>query len=787
MAESKEEVSLGKKKQTKGKPNKKPKFNNNKNNRKKDGDDEVTALQEQYEQIDISTVKSFAHLPISKLTLRGLKESKYTVPTDIQRNTIKLALNGKDILGASQTGSGKTLAFLVPLLEILYCNKWSRFEGVGAIIITPTRELAYQIFETLRNIGQYHDFSAGLIIGGQNLRFERGRMDQVNIIVCTPGRLLQHMDENPLFDCTQMKVLVLDEADKCLDMGFADTMNAIVANLPEDRQTMLFSATQTKDVKHLARLSLKDPSYVSVHEHVTPKDLKQSYVVCELHDKMAMLWSFIKNHLKQKVIIFMSSCKQVKYTFEIFSKLRPGVSLMALYGTLHQQRRMDIYNSFCTKQFAILFATDIASRGLDFPSVNWVVQMDCPEDTETYIHRVGRTARFKSGGESLLLLMPSELAMVDALENKKIPIEKIDINADFIKDPVRRMQSFLAMDPELKDTAQRAFKSYAKAVNFMKNKDVFKIQELDTDKYAYSLGLANPPRIRFLQRMNKQSNAGASVNNNRTVFDSNDESDDELPSKAPGNPLFSVADDDDDIITLKRKDHDVELGEGEVLEVIGRQSSKKAISKAKAVKKLINKKIVANSKITFDDDGEAMTDNVRNKKRSEVALEYEKKQVSGIDIEEAKEMLREEDRFDKQVFREKVKAKHKEEKKKLKEQRKKDKEDEDEGEKDDFGSDEESEYEPDLSWLPDPDKVYGQKDDGDSDEFYEGKRGDDDDDNDDDHEEEVEEEKPQKKSKKRKLLEPDSKPKKKKNKLADIGANLDVNEAEELAMMLLSK
>lgn len=222
---------------------------------------------------------------------------------------------------------------------------------------------------------------------------------------------------------------MLDEADRCLDMGFAATMNAIVANLPLARQTLLFSATQTKSVKDLARLSLKDPSYVSVHEnreHSTPSELQQSYVICKLEDKLSIIWSFIKNHLKQKSIIFFSSCKQAKYAFEILSKLRPGTSLMALYGTLHQLRRMDIYDTFCRKSSAVLFATDLAARGLDFPQVHWVVQADCPEDPATYIHRVGRTARFSRGGESLLLLLESEKTMVEELQKNKIPINKIE-------------------------------------------------------------------------------------------------------------------------------------------------------------------------------------------------------------------------------------------------------------------------------------------------------------------------------------------------------------------------
>ncbi|KAK5649867.1 hypothetical protein RI129_000896 [Pyrocoelia pectoralis] len=169
----------------------------------------IEELNQKCKDIVASDCKTFNDFPLSSNTLKGLNESKYVNPTDIQRETILLALQGKDVLGAAQTGSGKTLAFLIPILETMYCNQWTHLDGLGALVITPTRELALQIFEVLRKVGKYHNFSAGLIIGGKDLKFERKRMDQCNIIICTPGRLLQHMDENPLFDCFNMKVCLL--------------------------------------------------------------------------------------------------------------------------------------------------------------------------------------------------------------------------------------------------------------------------------------------------------------------------------------------------------------------------------------------------------------------------------------------------------------------------------------------------------------------------------------------------------------------------------------------------
>lgn len=144
--------------------------------------------------------------------MQGLKDCHYIKPTKIQKETIGLSLQGKDILGAAKTGSGKTLAFIIPILEILFCEQWTTLDGLGALVITPTRELAYQIYETLLKVGVHHDFSAGLIIGGKDLKFERKRVNQCNIIICTPGRLLQHMDENPLFDCVNLKVSFVSES-----------------------------------------------------------------------------------------------------------------------------------------------------------------------------------------------------------------------------------------------------------------------------------------------------------------------------------------------------------------------------------------------------------------------------------------------------------------------------------------------------------------------------------------------------------------------------------------------
>ncbi|XP_013139367.1 PREDICTED: probable ATP-dependent RNA helicase DDX10 [Papilio polytes] len=787
----------------KQKKSKKDKFKLYKPKKKKSSEEDgaIQYLQAQYDKINPDAVKTFKDFPLSQKTLKGLKDNNYVTPTEIQRQAIGYALQGKDILGAAKTGSGKTLAFLIPILENLFCKKWTRLDGVGALVISPTRELAYQIYETLRKVGGLHDFSAGLIIGGQNLKFERKRMDQINILICTPGRLLQHMDENPLFDCSHLQILVLDEADRCLDMGFETTMNAIIENLPQERQTLLFSATQTKSVKDLARLSLSFPTYVAPHEQaetVTPESLQQSYIVCEIDEKIGILWSFIRNHLKQKVLVFMATCKQVKYTYDLFCKLRPGVSLLALYGTLHQEKRERIYNEFCRKSNVVLFATDLASRGLDFPRVNWVIQMDCPEDVETYIHRAGRTARGVLGkGEGLLMLLPHEEKIVEDLKKSKIPINKIAVDPSKVVAPQRKIEGLLSDNTDLKQTAQRAFVSYVKSIFLMKNKEVFNVHLLDTDAYARSLGLIIPPRIRFLHKNLKGYNPPKKepdVEQNYDVIDKlkakvendggTDQSSDEDEKPAPQDkktkkltkelPKFDFHNDadseEDEFLQVKKANVDVKLPIEEEDHITSKKK-KKPLTKAAVAKKLLKKKIKVNTQVKFTEDGDAIEDEKKDVK-SDLAKQFINENVGGIDIEKAKEVLKEEDKFDKIRFREKVKAKHKEQKRKLKNKKKEEAE-----EQDDFGSQSESDG-PDLSWLPDPDKIYGKKDSG-SENNQSNTEDVSDSDEDKYH-----------RPMKHKLVESkgipqDSVAPRKKKKLKDISGSLSIVEAEALAMKLL--
>uniref|UniRef100_A0A8D0EHI0 ATP-dependent RNA helicase n=1 Tax=Strix occidentalis caurina TaxID=311401 RepID=A0A8D0EHI0_STROC len=742
----------------------------------------IGRLVQRYPEINASEIQRFSDFPLSKKTLKGLQEAQYRVVTEIQRQTIGLALQGKDVLGAAKTGSGKTLAFIVPALELLYRHQWTSADGLGVLIISPTRELAYQTFKVLRKVGRNHEFSAGLVIGGKDLKEESERIHQINMLICTPGRLLQHMDETSYFYASDLQMLILDEADRILDMGFADTMNAIIENLPKKRQTLLFSATQTKSVKDLARLSLKDPEYVWVHERAkfsTPATLDQNYVVCELQQKVNMLYSFLRSHLKKKSIVFFASCKEVQYLFRVFCKLQPGLPVLALHGKQHQMKRMEVYTCFVRKKAAVLFATDIAARGLDFPSVNWVIQFDCPEDANTYIHRVGRTARYKEGGEALLVLLPSEeKGMVEQLAQRKVPVSEIKINPEKLTDIQKRMQSFLAQDQELKDKAKRCFVSYLRSVYLMKNKEVFDVFKLPLAEYALSLGLAMAPRVRFLQKVRKQlraneaadgtdhlqeteqnkntlslineegvekreihSSGKVSVNKTKEKerkketeecsassegAEESSESEDEskevseeeeekevpIPSMVP-NPdsmqFFEDDDDDDakdlDLLTVKRQNvFGVEAKDNPALNT-SKSKMKKKTTKTQEAKKILKKKFKVNTKIVFTEDGE-LVQQWPPVQKSNLAKADEEDDASGINLDKAKEILQEEDKFDKEEYRKKVKEKHREKRLKEKAARReaRNKNAQVEEETVAFLAHSGSEEEFDPSTLPDPDK-----------------------------------------------------------------------------------
>lgn len=376
--------------------------------------------------------KKFTELNLSEKTMRAIEGMKFENMTEIQRRGIPPLLAGRDVLGAAKTGSGKTLAFLIPAVEMLHSLKFKPRNGTGVIVVSPTRELALQIFGVARELMEHHSQTFGIVIGGANRRAEAEKLAKgVNLLIATPGRLLDHLQNTQGFVFKNVKALVIDEADRILEVGFEDEMRQIVKILPKgDRQTMLFSATQTTKVEDLARISLRPgPLYINVdhqQEHSTVAGLEQGYVICDSDMRFRLLFTFLKRHPQKKIIVFFSSCNCVKYYSELLNYI--DLPVLDLHGKQKQQKRTNTFFEFVNAKHGTLICTDVAARGLDIPAVDWIVQFDPPDDPRDYIHRVGRTARGANAkGKSLMFLQPSEVGFLNHLKEAKVPLVEFEI------------------------------------------------------------------------------------------------------------------------------------------------------------------------------------------------------------------------------------------------------------------------------------------------------------------------------------------------------------------------
>lgn len=375
--------------------------------------------------------QKFSELNMSEKTMKALETMGFTDMTEIQRRGIPALLTGRDVLGAAKTGSGKTLAFLIPAIEMLHSLRFKPRNGTGVIIVSPTRELALQIFGVARELMAHHSQTYGIVMGGANRRAEAEKLAKgVNLLVATPGRLLDHLQNTQGFIFKNIKAFVIDEADRILEVGFEDEMRQIVKILPkEERQTMLFSATQTTKVEDLARISLRQgPLYINVDhrkEHSTVEGLEQGYVICDSDLRFRLLFTFLKKHTKKKVIVFFSSCNCVKYYAELLNYI--DLPVLDLHGKQKQQKRTNTFFEFCNAKQGTLICTDVAARGLDIPAVDWIVQFDPPDDPRDYIHRVGRTARGANGkGKSLLFIQPNEIGFLKHLQEARVPLVEFE-------------------------------------------------------------------------------------------------------------------------------------------------------------------------------------------------------------------------------------------------------------------------------------------------------------------------------------------------------------------------
>ncbi len=355
-------------------------------------------------------MKNFGGFGLNSALAQSLEHMNYHTPTPIQAQAIPHALKGRDILGTAQTGTGKTAAFAIPLVEFLLNNPES-----SALVVSPTRELGKQILEIMRQLlGPKSAIKTAFIIGGDSMQkqFAQLRM-QPRLVVGTPGRLNDHLERGSL-SLGQTRFLVLDETDRMLDMGFVEQLERIFKHLPEQRQTLMFSATMPKNILKLSANYLNDPCRVAVGEvNVITRNIRQDVIRIEQGQKYKELVSQLQDR-SGTVIVFVKT----KYGADKMAKTlrRDGFTSEALHGDLRQGKRDRVMKDFREKSFRILIATDIAARGLDVPHIEHVINYDLPQVSEDYIHRMGRTARAGATGFALSFISPDDARKWHAIE-----------------------------------------------------------------------------------------------------------------------------------------------------------------------------------------------------------------------------------------------------------------------------------------------------------------------------------------------------------------------------------
>ena len=466
-------------------------------------EDNVSLLPGSSISLGILSDKSFQSLGshVSEATLKGVEDMGFTQMSEIQAQTIPHLLEGRDLVGSAKTGSGKTLAFLVPAVELVYKLKFMPRNGTGIIIISPTRELSMQTFGVLRELLKHHYHTYGLIMGGANRTSEAQKLAKgINILVATPGRLLDHLQNTKDFLYKNLQCLIIDEADRILDVGFEEEMKKIVKLLPKKRQTMLFSATTTKKTEDLVAVALKkEPIYIGIEEKTkegmaTVAGLEQGYVVCPSDKRFLLLFTFLKKNKNKKVMVFFSSCMSVKFHHELLNYI--DLPVMCIHGKQKQTKRTTTFFQYCNADSGILLCTDVAARGLDIPDVDWIVQFDPPDDPKEYIHRVGRTARGEGGkGHALMILRPEELGFLRYLKQANVPLNEFEFSWSKISNIQPQMEKLISKNYFLNVSAKEAYKAYVRAYESHSLKQIYDVHNLDLASVGRSFGFVVPPHI----------------------------------------------------------------------------------------------------------------------------------------------------------------------------------------------------------------------------------------------------------------------------------------------------
>lgn len=411
----------------------------------------------------------FTDLDLSDEVLDALYDMHFDECTPVQEQCIPPILENKDVIGIAQTGTGKTAAYLLPLLTLLRRDNHPA-DVVNCLIMAPTRELARQIDQALQGFGYYMDINGVAVYGGNDgIRYEQERKSLskgADIVIATPGRLITHLNLGTL-DLSRTTHLILDEADRMLDMGFCDDILKIVEQLPKERQTILFSATMPDKIMDFAQQIMHDPLTVSIAVSKPAEKIRQEVYLCKEQDKMRLVCSLFANISPKRVIVFASSKLKVKELYH--NLLRKGFNVAAMHSDLEQKERDEVMNAFKAQQVDMLVATDIVARGIDIDDITLVVNFDVPREAEDYVHRIGRTARAGREGRAITIVGEKDrrvLASIEGFLNKKI--ERLPLPEGFEQPSLETLKPSKSSKVKNKNKSKR--KSGAKAQHVSENK-----------------------------------------------------------------------------------------------------------------------------------------------------------------------------------------------------------------------------------------------------------------------------------------------------------------------------
>jgi len=468
----------------------------NEDNKDNSQSDNKNEIKEEPKNDDYFSNVKFSEMNLNKILLERLNLQGYETATEIQAKSIPIALKGEDIIGSAKTGSGKSLAFLIPTVQ--YILNHPKNEGIQSLVITPTRELALQLYDLAKSLMNDNGTTCVLVIGGGNRKKEAEKLSssEARIIICTPGRLIDHMVNTKKFNYNNIKILTIDEADKILKIGFEEELTEIIKLIPKNRQTLLFSATITPKVEDLITLSVKNYENIRIKSSdPTVSTLEQGYLIIDADKKFLFLFTFFKKNKNAKILVFFATCKEVEFYSSLLNYV--DVPVLSITGEYKQQKRSTTFMEFCSLDKGILLCTDVAQRGLDIPDVDWVIQYDPPHDPEEYLHRVGRTARGANKvGKALLMIMPNEINFIRMLQLYKIKLDEFQFPEKKLAKVQEQLEKLVnKKDKYLLNLATDAYRAYIHSYHANTDKDTFDLEKLDLLKVCKSFGLISPPFV----------------------------------------------------------------------------------------------------------------------------------------------------------------------------------------------------------------------------------------------------------------------------------------------------